>query len=458
MKKGLKRLLAVLTAAVVAVGCATGAFAANENGKDGEKTKASQTEILPSTLSEHNLSASEEEKPPASQTAKGDVSGDGIVDIEDAMLVFYHVAKRELLDEARRETADTDLSGEVDISDAMMIFYSVAFGGNADHCHIFEEMLVLSTCTEAGSKTRTCLVCEKSVVSSLALAPHSYTVEEKAPTCEENGCLCKTCSVCGKTEETVLSAAGHLMKTETKAPTCEEDGEEVSICECCGFTVRKALKAHHSWKRGKTLSEPTEKREGQAEFECSVCGKTKTDDIPRLRGKGGEFKYFTQWDGRWSGVRFGDYTMGRNGCAPTSTAMALAFCGINVLPVDVANWLYKNTEEFCRTFSGSSGSAIRLAAEHYGAETTNIYEYSDLLAAFENNGTVCIAVGKGIFCNNGTHCIFLYGYDAESGKVNAADPWTRKMNDSYDLAEIWAERSTSPVDLRFDGCVAYGIR
>ena len=200
------------------------------------------------------------------------------------------------------------------------------------------------------------------------------------------------------------------------------------------------------------------KSEGSAEFACSVCGKTKTDDVPRLRGKAGIFKYYSQWEGRWCNVRFGKYTMGRNGCAPTSVAMALSYIGVKVTPIEVANWLYDNTEEFCKTFSGSSGSAIRLAAEHYGATTLNIFEYEDLLSALENDGVVCIAVGEGLLCNKGTHCVFLYGYDAASGKVNVADPWTSARNGSYDLAALWAERSTSPVDMRDDGCVAYGIR
>ena len=256
----------------------------------------------------------------------------------------------------------------------------------------------------------------------------------------------------------MLPATGHSIKTEEKAPTCEADGYNREYCEKCGFEKRKTLKAHHKWERGQIISEPTEKGEGRAEFACSVCGKKKTDDVPRLRGKAGIFKYYSQWEDRWCNARFGNYTMGRNGCAPTSVAMALSYIGINVTPIEVATWLYDNTEEFCKTFSGSSGSAIRLAAEHYGATTLNIFEYEDLLSALENDGVVCIAVGKGLLCNKGTHCVFLYGYDAESGNVKAADPWTSARNGSYDLSEIWAERSTSPVDMREDGCVAYGIR
>ncbi len=473
-----------------------------------------------------------EPEPPLPQLAKGDVNGDGKVDIADAMLVFYHVAQKERLTAAALDAADIDGNGDVDIADAMTVFYSVAFGGEGDHCHIFEDTRIPATCTETGTLTRKCIVCEKAHVRVLVVIPHSYRTEkleptcetdgyirkicencgkteetilpatghnikteekaptceadgyirkicencgkteetvlpatghnikteEKAPTCEADGYIRKICENCGKTEETVLPATGHNIKTEEKAPTCEEDGYNREYCEKCGFEKRKTLKAHHKWERGQIISEPTEKGEGRAEFACSVCGKKKTDDVPRLRGKAGIFKYYSQWEDRWCNARFGNYTMGRNGCAPTSVAMALSYIGINVTPIEVATWLYDNTEEFCKTFSGSSGSAIRLAAEHYGATTLNIFEYEDLLSALENDGVVCIAVGKGLLCNKGTHCVFLYGYDAASGKVNAADPWTSARNGSYDLSEIWAERSTSPVDMREDGCVAYGIR
>lgn len=489
------------------------------------------TEPFTPTTTETEQSTTEPD-PPLPQLAKGDADGNGKVDIADAMLVFYHVAQKERLTAAALGSADIDGNGDVDIADAMTVFYSVAFGGESDHCHIFVDVRIPATCTETGTLTRKCIVCEKAHVRVLAVIPHSYRTEkleptcetdgyirkicetcgkteetilpatghkikteekaptceadgyirkicencgkteetvlpatghsikteEKAPTCEADGYIRKICENCGKTEETVLPATGHNIKTEEKAPTCEEDGYNREYCEKCGFEKRKTLKAHHKWERGQIISEPTEKGEGRAEFACSVCGKKKTDDVPRLRGKAGIFKYYSQWEDRWCNARFGNYTMGRNGCAPTSVAMALSYIGINVTPIEVATWLYDNTEEFCKTFSGSSGSAIRLAAEHYGATTLNIFEYEDLLSALENDGVVCIAVGKGLLCNKGTHCVFLYGYDAESGKVNAADPWTSARNGSYDLSEIWAERSTSPVDMREDGCVAYGIR
>ena len=56
----------------------------------------------------------------------GDVNVDGIVDISDAMLIFYHVAKKELLTDEQLLRCDTNDDNEVDIVDAMRVFYFVA--------------------------------------------------------------------------------------------------------------------------------------------------------------------------------------------------------------------------------------------------------------------------------------------------------------------------------------------
>ena len=57
----------------------------------------------------------------------GDANGDGSVDITDAMLVFYHVAKKEMMTDADLlKRCDVDKNGAVDISAAMRVFYFVA--------------------------------------------------------------------------------------------------------------------------------------------------------------------------------------------------------------------------------------------------------------------------------------------------------------------------------------------
>lgn len=52
-----------------------------------------------------------------------DLNSDGGVDITDAMILFYHIAKKSFISEAM---GDLNHDGKIDISDAMILFYYVA--------------------------------------------------------------------------------------------------------------------------------------------------------------------------------------------------------------------------------------------------------------------------------------------------------------------------------------------
>lgn len=56
----------------------------------------------------------------------GDINGDKGVDIEDAMLLFYHVAGRQKLAEEQLNVCDFNADDSVDIADAMILFFFVA--------------------------------------------------------------------------------------------------------------------------------------------------------------------------------------------------------------------------------------------------------------------------------------------------------------------------------------------
>ena len=56
----------------------------------------------------------------------GDVNGDGDIDISDAMLLFYAVAKKVDLTPDERSRAMSNWDGAIDIEDAMALFYYVA--------------------------------------------------------------------------------------------------------------------------------------------------------------------------------------------------------------------------------------------------------------------------------------------------------------------------------------------
>ena len=52
---------------------------------------------------------------------KGDVNGDGTVEICDATMIQEHVAERIILTDEQKKAADTNKDGKVDITDATLI-------------------------------------------------------------------------------------------------------------------------------------------------------------------------------------------------------------------------------------------------------------------------------------------------------------------------------------------------
>ena len=101
---------------------------------------------------------------------------------------------------------------------------------------------------------------------------------------------CKRCD--SKKDETVIPAKGHIegekkIENATEA-VCEAGGsyDEVVYCTVCNKEIsRKTIKTEakgHKWNEGKVTTEPTCTEEGVKTFECTVCGKTKTEKVEAL--------------------------------------------------------------------------------------------------------------------------------------------------------------------------------
>ena len=101
---------------------------------------------------------------------------------------------------------------------------------------------------------------------------------------------CKRCD--SKKDETVIPAKGNIagekkIENATEA-VCEAGGsyDEVIYCTVCGkelsrTTIKTEAKGH-KWNEGKVTTEPTCTEEGVKTFECTVCGKTKTEKVEAL--------------------------------------------------------------------------------------------------------------------------------------------------------------------------------
>ena len=152
------------------------------------------------------------------------------------------------------------------------------------------------TCTEEGVKTFECMVCGKTKTEKVLALGHNWNEDftvDKESTCEETGLKSIHCKRCDERKEiTTIPAKGHV-KGEVKIEnvtesTCEEGGnyDEVVYCTVCNKelsrnTVKTKAKGH-KWNEGKVTTEPTCTEEGVKTFECTVCGKTKTEKVEAL--------------------------------------------------------------------------------------------------------------------------------------------------------------------------------
>ena len=92
------------------------------------------------------------------------------------------------------------------------------------------------------------------------------------------------CEACGLVYNEVIAATGEHSwddGVETTAPTCETAGVKTYTCSVCGETKTEDIPAAgHSWDDGVETTAPTCETAGVKTYTCSVCGETKTEDIP----------------------------------------------------------------------------------------------------------------------------------------------------------------------------------
>ncbi len=118
---------------------------------------------------------------------------------------------------------------------------------------------------------------------------HSWDngVITKTPSCAQTGVKTYTCGICGKTKtENIAKTTEHLHSEirNKKAATCGETGYTGdTYCIDCGTKLSSgktiAKLSTHTWDDGKVTKEPTCTTKGVKTFTCSICAKTKTENI-----------------------------------------------------------------------------------------------------------------------------------------------------------------------------------
>ncbi len=130
----------------------------------------------------------------------------------------------------------------------------------------------------------------------------------KYPTCQEKGEIEYSCTIdgCDYTETKSIPVDDHYMLLlDHVEPTCDSQGYTIYVCGyMCGHIVIEHTDAlGHTWDDGVVTKAPTHMEAGEITYTCSVCGETKTEDIPPL----GDHTYVSEYtdpsccdDGYWT--------------------------------------------------------------------------------------------------------------------------------------------------------------
>ena len=151
---------------------------------------------------------------------------------------------------------------------------AVSEGMTAEHAWDNGKVTVEPTEEKEGEKLFTCTICTAIKTETLPVLSHthSYHLTVTAPTCTEKGYTVYTCA-CGDTYQSdEVAALGHDWTDATCAAP--------KSCKRCAVTEGTATE--HTWDNGKVTVEPTEEREGEKLFTCTVCAATRTESIPTL--------------------------------------------------------------------------------------------------------------------------------------------------------------------------------
>ena len=111
----------------------------------------------------------------------------------------------------------------------------------------------------------------------------------KAATCTVAGTQTRTCANCDAQETQTIRATGHQHTAVRNAvhANCETEGYTGDIyCTDCGALIKtgKTIAAlDHRWDSGVVSKEATEDENGIRLYTCTICGQTRTEEIPYVK-------------------------------------------------------------------------------------------------------------------------------------------------------------------------------
>lgn len=160
-----------------------------------------------------------------------------------------------------------------------------ALGHDLSRCDLVPD----ATCTQPGRAVGTCARCGVQIDEVIPAKGHDYSYKSASstePTCTESGHYQGTCPRCYQDYNDTIPALGHDWGewVTTIEPTVSTVGYRYHICnrDGCGYREGEDIpKLHtHTWDAGVVTQKPTAAEPGVRTYTCTVCGQTRTEDIP----------------------------------------------------------------------------------------------------------------------------------------------------------------------------------
>ena len=235
--------------------------------------------------------------------------------------------------------------------------------------HKYESAVTAPTCIEKGYTTHTCACGYSYIDSYVKETGHKYTDVVTAPTCTENGYTTHTCACGNSYIDSYVNETGHKYTDVVTAPTCTEKGYTTYICSCGDtYTGNEVAKLSHTevvdpaiaatctetgLTEGSHCSvcnevfivqettsiidciesdwiidkEATKIEDGSKHTECTMCGKTMTEEILYATGSVG-LEYTLNDDGE-------SYSLtGIGTCTDTDIVILSSYNGMPVIHID----------------------------------------------------------------------------------------------------------------------------
>ena len=185
-----------------------------------------------------------------------------------------------------------------------------------------------ASCKEEGyTGDEVCKNCNQVIKAGQTIAKTEHSWNEgtvtKEASCTEKGSKTVTCTVCNETKTVEIPMTDHETELRNKKDaSCKEEGYTGDeVCKNCNQVIKAGqtiAKTEHSWNEGTVTKEASCKEKGSKTVTCTVCNETQTVEIPMLPHSWGPWEITVKAEDGKEGTR-------THTCTECSTVASEAF-------------------------------------------------------------------------------------------------------------------------------------